>query len=104
MVVAKIKLQLKECLEDQKYDSNLNQLDTIWGSSLNLQFRQPDKNIFSPEDWQIRGKNKEEFQDWISNHMAHSLFFDGAAKGNPGKAGARGTVNNTEGTLIHSYA
>lgn len=104
VVAAKIKLQLKECLGYQKDDSNLSQLDIIWGASLNLQFHQVERNIFSPEEWQIRRKNKEEFQDWISNQKVHSLFFDGAVKGNPGKVGAGGTIKNNEGILIHSFS
>lgn len=76
----------------------------MWGASLNLQFRQANRSIIPVEEWQVRGKNKEEFCAWISNHKLHSLFFDGAAKGNPRKAGPGGTVNSTEGTLIHSFA
>lgn len=33
-----------------------------------------------------------------------SLFFDGAKKGNPGKAGAGGTIKNTEGISIHNFS
>jgi len=34
----------------------------------------------------------------------HSLFFDGAAKNNPGKAGAGGIVLNPLGEKVHSFA
>ena len=34
----------------------------------------------------------------------HSFFFDGASKGNPGRARAGGIVKNVEGVLIHNFA
>ena len=34
----------------------------------------------------------------------YSLFFDGAAKGNPGNAGAGGVIQNLEGQVEHRYA
>lgn len=40
----------------------------------------------------------------ISNQKVHSLFFDGAAKGNPSKARAGGIVKNIEGISTHSFA
>ena len=104
MVAAKIKFQLKESLENKKDASNLNQLDSVWGASLNLQFLQATSHISPIKDWQIRGKNNAEFQDWISKQQVHSFFFDGASKGNPGRAGAGGIVKNAEGILIHSFA
>ena len=63
VVVAKIKFQLKEFLGGQKDASNLNQLDILWGASLNLQFHQATRNISSSKDWQISGVNNEDFQD-----------------------------------------
>ena len=92
MVAAKVKIQLKECLGDQKDDSNLKQLDIDWGTSLNLQFHQAVRSVVLLEDWQIRGKNSEDFQSWLTKQKVHSLFFDGAAKGNLGNAGAGGVI------------
>lgn len=57
-----------------------------------------------PEEWQIRGKTSEEFQNWVPKQKAHSLFFDGASKGNPGKAGAGGVIKNIDGVPILQFA
>jgi len=99
----KIKCHLKECLTDIKHDSNLSQQDIAWGSFLDLHF-QPAVRIAPPlKDWQIR-KSETDFKDWLNSHSRHSLFFDGAAKGNPGKAGAGGVVVSPTGEKIHSFA
>eukprot|EP00253_Pinus_taeda_P010169 PITA_10169 len=92
-VAAKVKAQLKECWGDHKDNSNLNQLDRDWGSSLNLNFQQNIRSIAPPEEWKIRETSREDFQNWIHNQRMHSLFFDGVAKGNPGNAGAGGLQN-----------
>jgi ribonuclease HI len=102
-VVIKIKCQLKECLGDQMDDSNLCQQDIDWGASFDLQFQKAVSTIIPPKEWQIR-ENEKDFYDWISKQSRHSLFFDGAAKGNPGKAGAGGVIKNLEGRMIHSFA
>eukprot|EP00253_Pinus_taeda_P017362 PITA_17362 len=99
----KIKCQIKECLVDIKDDTNLNQQDIIWGSILDLQFQLADRISLPIKNWQIR-KSKDDFQDWLKAHSRHSLFFDGAAKGNPGKAGAGGVIVNPHGEKIHSFA
>jgi hypothetical protein len=40
---------------------------------------------------QIR-ENEKDFYEWISKQSRHSLFFDGAAKGNPRKVDAGGVT------------
>jgi len=90
-------------LADIKDDFNLSQQDINWGSILGLQFQPAVKNAPIIKDWQIR-KSESDFQDWIKTQARHSLFFDGAAKGNPGKVGAGGVVLNPIGEKFHSYA
>ena len=90
-------------MTDIKDDSNLSQQDITWGSTLDIQFHPAVRKAPTIKDWQIR-KSKTDFQDWIKSQARNSLFFDGAAKGNPGKAGAGGVVVNPFGEKIHSYA
>jgi ribonuclease HI len=99
----RIKDQLKECLIDIKDDSNLSQQDIAWGSTLDIRFTPTVRKAPTIKEWQIR-KSETDFQDWLKTQARHSLFFDGAAKGNPGKAGAGGVVVNPFGDKIHSYA
>lgn len=103
-VTAKVKSQLKECLGEQKDDSNLSQIDIDWGSSMDLQFHQKTRSMDLPEEWQIRGKNSEDFQNWIPKQKVHSLFFDGAAKRNLGNAGAGGVIKNIDGVSILQFS
>ena len=90
-------------MTDIKDDSNLSQQDIAWGASLDLQFQPAVRNVPPLKDWQIR-KSETDLQDWLNSHSRHSLFFDGAAKGNPGKAGAGGVVVSPIGEKIHSFA
>ena len=73
------------------------------GSFLDLQFQSAIRNVPPLKDWQIR-KSETDFQDWLKSHSRHSLFFDGATKGNPGKAGVGDVVVNPIGEKIHSFA
>lgn len=102
-MVEKIKCLLKECLSDHKDDTNLSHQDINWGAALDMQFQKAPSKILLLKEWQIRAPAKE-FQDWITNHPSHSFFFDGAAKGNPGRAGAGGVILNSEGIKTHNFA
>jgi hypothetical protein len=99
----RIKDQLKECLIDIKDESNLSQQDISWGSTLDIRFTPTVRKSPTIKEWKIR-KSETDFQDWLKTQARHSLFFDGAAKGNPGKASAGGVVVNPFGDKIHSYA
>lgn len=99
----KIKCQIKECLADTKDDSNLSQQDITWALTLGLQVRPADKNTPIIKDWQIR-KSENDMQSWIKMQERHSLFFDGAAKSNLGKAGVGGIILNPLGEKVHSFA
>ena len=74
-----------------------------FGAALNLKFQKAIISSRGIKDWQIR-KNGEEFQDWLNNQTLPYLFFDGAAKGNPGKAGAGGIIINPKESSIHRFA
>lgn len=97
------KVQLAEWLEDKGDDANLSQQDIELGLALNFKFPKVSSSSPPSKDWQMR-KNKQEFQSWLSNQILPSLFFDGAAKGNPGIVGARGIIINPEGSTVHRFA
>eukprot|EP00253_Pinus_taeda_P005523 PITA_05523 len=103
-VAIKVKTQLKECLGGHNNDSNLTQLDRDLGSSLNLIFQQNIRSMAPSEEWQIRGKGKEGFHSWTLKQKMHSLFFDGAVKGNPDNAGAGGVIKSKDGAEILHFA
>ena len=52
--------------------------------------------------WQIRLSEKE-FLDWWKSKNKASIFFDGASKGNPGKAGAGSLIFYPGGKLETSF-
>ena len=45
----------------------------------------------------------KEFAEWIKEQKRHILFFYGAAKNNPGKAGAGGVILDPNGKKIITY-
>ena len=61
----------------------------------------PRKNKIK-ESWQIR-LNEKDFSDWLIKQSSPLLFFDGATKGNLGKAGAGGVIKNNEGIVVHRF-
>jgi len=92
----KIRFQIKECLVDIKDDTNLSKQDITWGSLLDLQFQPADRISLPNKKWQIR-KSEDDFQYWLKSLSRHSLFFDGAEKGNLGKVGVGGVIVNPYG-------
>ena len=98
IVIVKIKCQLKESLGDQLEDSNLNQQELDWGAKMGLKFSESVRQSKPPLEWQIRS-NEKDFSIWSSKKSRPSLFFDGVAKGNPGKAGDGGVIKNIEGRI-----
>lgn len=99
----KIKFQLKESLGDHLEDTNLSQQDFEWGIMMGLQFYEVVRLSNPSKEWKIR-VNEKYFSYWINKNPKHSLFFDGAAKANPGKACVGGVIKNIEGIIEHSYA
>ena len=54
-------------------------------------------------NWEIR-LDQNDFNSWKLAMNTPSLFFDGAAKGNPGLSGCGGVISDANGNLISSYA
>lgn len=79
-------------------DSNLSQQDLNWGASLDLQFSGETRQHKDTKEWQFRGKENE-LSDFLIRQARYTLFFDGAAKGNPGLARAGGVIKNKEAEL-----
>ena len=53
--------------------------------------------------WQIRIAEKE-FSEWWQMKNKVSIFFDGASKGNPGKAGVGGLIFYLVGRIETSFS
>ena len=54
-------------------------------------------------DWEIR-MEEAEFLNWRLSRQVHSLFFDGASKGNPGPSGGGGMILLPSGSIHSSFA
>lgn len=54
------------------------------------------------KNWNLRLEDKE-FAEWIKEQKRHILFFNGAAKNNPGKAGAGGVILDSNGKKVITY-
>ena len=48
-------------------------------------------------------KDKEEFHQWKKTLQCHTLFFDGASKGNLGEAGVGGIIFDPGGNPVVSF-
>ena len=88
---------------DQLEEKNLSQQDLEWGDMMGLQFFVAVRQSKTSKEWKIR-LNEKDFFACINKQSRHTLFFDGAVKGNPGKAGAGGVIKNLKGRIEHSYA
>jgi hypothetical protein len=55
------------------------------------------------QDWQLCLDNNS-FLHWQNQEHSFFLFFDGATTGNPGVAGVRGVMYDSEGKKIIDYA
>ena len=84
-------------------DLNLSQQDLEWGASLDLQFSGDIRKHKDIKEWQFRGKEND-LSDLLLRQSRYSLFFDGAAKGNPRLAGAGGIIKNKEGIIVSKFA
>eukprot|EP00253_Pinus_taeda_P029236 PITA_29236 len=99
----KIRCHLKDCVGDHLDREDLSNQGTSWGYSLGLQF--VDKVRLPPplKHWKIRLKT-EELVELCKKKARKTLFFDGAAKGNPGSFGAGGVIKNADGRIESRYA
>ena len=69
-------------------------------------FRDITQTIAHPSktsSWRLRDKDAI-FQDWWRRQSIASIFFDGASKGNPGKAEAGGVIYSSNGTRKDSFS
>ena len=48
--------------------------------------------------------DKSQFENWLRERKIFKLFFDGASKGNPGRAGGGGVVINPRGKVEIEYS
>ena len=61
------------------------------------------KSFHSIHPWDIR-KRSTDLTRWIKEQKSKSLFFDGASRGNPREAGARGVILDPRGQMIKTFA
>ena len=54
-------------------------------------------------EWKIR-LSADDFPDFCAKLGRSALFFDGAAKGNPGASGAGGIIRSADGMSVIRYA
>ena len=54
------------------------------------------------EEWDIKMDNSH-FENWLKERKIFKLFFDGASKGNPRKAGGGGVIINPDGKVEVEY-
>lgn len=69
---------------------------------MGLKFSEIVRQSKSSIEWKIRS-NEKDFSIWSSKQSRPTLFFDGAAKGNPGLASAGGVIKNMEGRIDHIF-
>ena len=53
--------------------------------------------------WRIRD-SESNFQSWWRTQGKASIFFDGASKGNPRRAGADGVIYSADGKSVDSFS
>lgn len=98
-VAAKARSLLLETVQQQYYkeDATLQQVEKRWIGKLTLQNR---KTLSAPKlehpTWKKRDAD-DTFQKWWRAQIIHTIFFDGASKGNPGPSGAGGIIFSPEG-------
>lgn len=85
-------------------DWNTNEQDWFGKFSINYS----NNSIIHPSlsrgksQWKLRG-SRDEVNKWIQDQQRHTLHFDGAAKNNPGRAGAGGIIKDTQGKILVRY-
>ena len=82
--------------------AELTEKEKKWMQRFNIQ-ENNSTVIKKLENWEIR-MDKSQFENWLRERKIFNLFFDGASKGNPGKAGGGGVVINPTGTVEIEYS
>lgn len=83
-----------------------NAMEQEWYSKFSINYS--DISIIHPKNnrgthqWNLRG-TREEVKKWVQDQQRHTLHFDGAAKNNPGRAGAGGIIKDTQGKILVKY-
>ena len=103
IVASKAKAYLMETVLNFQIDEIKLEAKYKWLSSLKVEKIQvgPRRPVIKPF-WQIRTPKKE-FTKWWQMKNKVSIFFDGALKGNQGKAGAGGLIFYPGGNLETSF-
>ena len=92
-IAAKAHALLGEVVSISKIPNNKEKLtdtENNWMQSLNIMAANS-MNAKNLEDWEIM-MDKSQFNNWLRERKIFKLFFDGASKGNPGRAGGGGII------------
>ena len=106
-MVASIKALLGDFIRSRPslcLHSPLSRDEEVWFESLHPgAFRGLSIKVPLLQNWEIR-KDKEGFETWCKEQGRSLLFFDRAAKGNPGEAGGGGVLYDPEGNMNLTYS
>ena len=103
-IAAKVHALLGEVVSISKIPYNIEKLtdtENNWLQSLNIRAANSMK-AKKLEDWEIR-MDKSQFKNWLRERKIFKLFFDGASKGNPDKAGGGGIIMEPGGETEIEY-
>ena len=103
-IAAKVKSMLGEIVSNSKIPSNkgsLNANEERWMQRLNIKVVSA-VAASTLEKWEIR-MDGSQFENWLRERKIFKLFFDGASKGNPGKAVGGGIIIELGGKIMMEY-
>jgi len=82
--------------------AELTSKEKKWMQSLKIQEKKS-ITVNKMEEWEIRMDNSQ-LENWLKERKIFKLFFDGASKGNPGRAGGGGVIINPIGKTEIEYS